>query len=148
MSQRSATRAWAPSGLTWSIRVTRPDAHSVSPHPDLHTLDDHTLAARATGGSRDAFDVIVERHGRVVYEVCYRFVQNHEDAADLARGHVRARLARLARFKTEAALSTPALPHRGRCICLTRVGAKAVPSRPSPTSISSRTRRPSCRAPA
>ena len=40
---------------------------------------------RASAGDREAFDVIVERHRRTVYQVCYRFVNNHEDASDSRR---------------------------------------------------------------
>ena len=48
-------------------------------------LDDAALVAAAAAGRREAFDVIVERHRRTVYQVCYRFVNNHEDASDLAQ---------------------------------------------------------------
>ena len=36
-------------------------------------------------GRAGAFDVIVERYRRQVYQLCYRFVGNHEDASDLAQ---------------------------------------------------------------
>ncbi len=48
-------------------------------------MDDAALVAAAVAGERDAFDFIVERHRRSVYQVCYRFVNNHEDASDLAQ---------------------------------------------------------------
>ncbi len=48
-------------------------------------MDDAALVAASVAGERDAFDVIVERHRRAVYQVCYRFVNNHEDASDLAQ---------------------------------------------------------------
>ena len=51
----------------------------------LADLDDSELVSAAADGSRDAFDVLVERHRRTVYQVCYRFVNNHEDASDLAQ---------------------------------------------------------------
>ena len=40
---------------------------------------------RVCGAIAVPFDVIVERHRRQVYQLCYRFVGNHEDASDLAQ---------------------------------------------------------------
>ena len=59
----------------WAITVTTP----------LAELDDAALVTAAVAGRREAFDVIVDRHRRAVYQVCYRFVNNHEDASDLAQ---------------------------------------------------------------
>jgi len=36
-------------------------------------------------GEREAFDRLVERYQRDVYRLCYRYVNNHEDANDLAQ---------------------------------------------------------------
>src|SRR5581483_2228194 len=47
--------------------------------------DDRTLIGAAVAGHRSAFDLIVDRHRRTVYQVCFRFVGNHEDASDLAQ---------------------------------------------------------------
>ena len=47
--------------------------------------DDRTLVQATLDGHRAAFDLIVERHRRTVYQVCFRFVGNHEDASDLAQ---------------------------------------------------------------
>ena len=60
---------------TWAVALVKPFAE----------LDESELVSAAAGGSREAFDVIVERHRRAVYQVCYRFVNNHEDASDLAQ---------------------------------------------------------------
>src|SRR5215813_3252558 len=46
---------------------------------------DAELVAACLSGEREAFDIIVERHRRHVYQLCYRFVGNHEDASDLAQ---------------------------------------------------------------
>jgi RNA polymerase sigma-70 factor, ECF subfamily len=70
------------------------------------TLTDDALVAASLAGATDAFDVLVTRHRRAVYHVCYRFVNNHEDAADLTQDtFVRAWKA-LARFRGQARFST------------------------------------------
>jgi RNA polymerase sigma-70 factor (ECF subfamily) len=51
----------------------------------LDDTDERALVAACLEGRRDAFDVLVTRHQRTVYRLCYRFVNNHEDAADLAQ---------------------------------------------------------------
>lgn len=51
----------------------------------MEALDDAALVAECLAGRREAFDVIVERHRRSVYRLCYRFAGNHEDAADYAQ---------------------------------------------------------------
>ena len=68
--------------------------------------DDQTLVRATIDGHRAAFDLIVERYRRSVYQVCFRFVGNHEDASDLAQdAFIRAYRA-LGKFKGEAALGT------------------------------------------
>ena len=68
--------------------------------------DDHTLVRATLDGHRAAFDLIVERYRRSVYQVCFRFVGNHEDASDLAQdAFIRAYRA-LGKFKGDAALGT------------------------------------------
>ena len=44
--------------------------------------DDRTLIAAFAAGRREAFDVIVERHRRHIYQLCYRFV------GKIGRAHV------------------------------------------------------------
>ena len=81
--------------------------------------DDAELVRRTQGGSRQAFDVIVSRHQRNVYQLCYRFAGNHEDAADLAQDvFVRAYRA-IGRFKGESAVGTW-LYRIGVNVCLNR----------------------------
>ncbi len=79
----------------------------VTPHtPVDREADDATLVRAAAAGSRDAFDVLVERHRRAVYRVCYRFVGNHEDASDLAQDVFVRAYRGIAAYKGDAALST------------------------------------------
>lgn len=85
--------------------------------------DDTELVRLAQAGSRDAFDAIVRRHQRHVYQLCYRFVGTHEDAADLAQDvFVRAYRA-LAGFKGQSAFSTW-LYRIGVNVCLNRKALK------------------------
>jgi RNA polymerase sigma-70 factor (ECF subfamily) len=93
--------------------VARVDEHS----------DDRTLIDAALAGHRRAFDLIVERHRRTVYQVCFRFVGNHEDASDLAQdAFIRAYRA-LGRFKGESELRTW-LYRIAVNVCLNRMALK------------------------
>jgi RNA polymerase sigma-70 factor, ECF subfamily len=88
--------------------------------------DDRTLIGAAVAGHRAAFDVIVERHRRTVYQVCFRFVGNHEDASDLAQdAFIRAYRA-LAKFKGESELRTW-LYRIAVNVCLNRMALKTPP---------------------
>ncbi len=70
------------------------------------TMTDDALVEASLAGAADAFDVLVTRHRRAVYHVCYRFVNNHEDAADLTQDtFVRAWKA-LGSFRGQARFST------------------------------------------
>lgn len=125
----TAVRSWAPSPVTWSIRVVTPETGPDTPPADVAALDDSALVALAAAGRREAFDVIVERHRRAVYQVCYRFVNNHEDAADLAQEAFVRAWRGLPRFKGEAALSTW-LYRIAVNVCLNKVGTRAPVTEP------------------
>src|SRR4029450_393800 len=85
--------------------------------------DDRTLVAAFRSGRRDAFDVIVVRHRRSVYQLCYRFVENHGDASDPARDVCVRELKGLSWFKGAAALATW-LYRVAVNACLNRVAVK------------------------
>ena len=72
----------------------------------LADADDRSLVEAFRSGEREAFDVIVQRHRRSVYQLCYRFVNNHEDASDLAQDVFVRAFKGLARFKGDASLAT------------------------------------------
>jgi RNA polymerase sigma-70 factor (ECF subfamily) len=72
----------------------------------LAEADDRSLVAAFRGGERAAFDVIVVRHRRQVYQLCYRFVNNHEDASDLAQDVFVRAFKGLKAFKGDASLAT------------------------------------------
>lgn len=72
----------------------------------LADLDDAALVTACRSGIREAFDIIVERHRRSVYQLCYRFVSNHEDASDLAQEVFLRAYRGLKNFKGDASLAT------------------------------------------
>ena len=88
------------------------------------TADDAALVAAAHAGSHAAFDLLVTRHRRGVYHLCYRFVNHHEDAADLTQDtFVRAWKA-LGSFRGQARFST--WLHRIAVnVCLNKVAVRA-----------------------
>jgi RNA polymerase sigma-70 factor (ECF subfamily) len=67
---------------------------------------DADLVAASLAGDREAFDLIVERHRRHVYQLCYRFVGNHEDASDLTQDAFIRAYRSLHTFKRQASLGT------------------------------------------
>jgi RNA polymerase sigma-70 factor (ECF subfamily) len=85
---------------------------------------DADLVEACLAGRREAFDTIVERHRRHVYQLCYRFVGNHEDASDLAQDVFIRAYRGLKTFKSQASLGTW-LYRIGVNVCLNRVSAKA-----------------------
>lgn len=96
------------------------------PVADLRTVDDRALVEAFQAGHREAFDLIVERHRRTVYQVCYRFVRNHEDAADLAQDVFVRAFKGLRAFKGDAALGTW-LYRVAVNVCLNRLALKRPP---------------------
>jgi RNA polymerase sigma-70 factor, ECF subfamily len=90
----------------------------------FHAADDRVLVDACLAGRREAFDVIVERHQRQVYHLCYRFVGNHEDASDLAQDVFVRAYRGLRGFKGQSALGTW-LYRIGVNVCLNRVGSSA-----------------------
>ncbi len=72
----------------------------------LSELDEPALVAASLAGQPGAFDMIVERHRRPVYQLCYRYVGNHEDASDLAQDVFLRAYRGLKRFRGQASLAT------------------------------------------
>src|SRR6187551_2681837 len=106
MTHEFALRGFATARLRTGIKVTVSKPTEPISTTAFADLDDASLATRAAAGEREAFDVIVERHRRSVYQICYRFVNNHEDASDLAQDVFVRAFKGLARFKGDAALAT------------------------------------------
>ena len=90
----------------------------------LNGLPDHDLVGACLNGRAEAFEVIVERHKRSVYQLCYRFVGNHEDASDLSQDVFLRAYRGLKSFRGQASLSTW-LYRIGVNVCLNRVSVKA-----------------------
>lgn len=57
-------------------------------------------------GDRQAFDVLVERYQRSVYRLCYRYLNNHEDANDVAQEAFLRAYKAIGRFRGDSAFST------------------------------------------
>lgn len=71
-----------------------------------HDGDEHALAARATSGDHDAFEALVRRHGRYVYNLAHATLGDAHEAEDAAQEtFVRAWRA-LGAFRGEAQLRT------------------------------------------
>lgn len=109
----------------WRLTVVRPGEAAVA--VALDDLDDRALAARAGAGDREAFDVLVLRHQRGVYQVCYRFVRDHAEASDAMQDAFVKAWRALPRFKGEAAFATWMFRVAVNT-CLSRVAAR----RPAP----------------
>ena len=121
MSERTVdVPTWSiglPARTAWQVRVPESER------------DDRALIAAVIGGDATAFDEIVERHRRAIYQVCFRFVNNHEDASDLAQETFVRAWKGLANFKGEAALSTW-LYRIAVNVSLNRVSTRRVPTEP------------------
>ena len=100
-------------------------------HADLSMteVDDAGLVEQCLAGDTGAFDVLVERHRRQVYQVCYRFVGNHEDASDLAQDAFLRAYRALHTFKGHSAFSTW-LYRVAVNVCLNRVSLKPLVTEP------------------
>src|SRR6266480_4136316 len=93
----------------------------------LAALDERALVQACLGGEAGAFDLIVERHRRSVYLLCYRFVSNHEDASDLAQDVFLRAYRGLRSFRGQSSLGTW-LYRIGVNVCLNRVSSKRAES--------------------
>jgi len=93
----------------------------------LNDLGEAGLVDACLAGRPGAFDVIVERHRRSVYQLCYRFVGNHEDASDLSQDVFLRAYRGLRSFRGHSSLGTW-LYRIGVNVCLNRVTAKTPPT--------------------
>jgi len=71
-------------------------------NPDV----DAELVERYLAGDTAAFDEIMVRYERQIYRVCYRFVDNREDAMDLAQEVFIKAFEHLSTFRRESSLKT------------------------------------------
>lgn len=68
--------------------------------------EDAALVKAYQRGEREAFDALFERHQRNVYRLCYRFVNNHEDASDLVQEVFIKAYRGILRFRGDSSFST------------------------------------------
>src|SRR5262245_51300956 len=128
MAPSLATTFVRTSNPDWDLTVVRNEA--VAMHDAaLADLGETDLVAACLSGQPGAFDVIVERHRRTVYQLCYRFVGNQEDASDLSQDVFLRAFRGLRNFKGESSLGTW-LYRIGVNVCLNRVSAKVPVNEP------------------
>jgi RNA polymerase sigma-70 factor (ECF subfamily) len=108
---------------------TPPVRDLVEPEPASATLNETELVDACLRGQAAAFDVIVERHRRSIYQLCYRFVGNHEDASDLSQEVFLRAFRGLRRFRGQSSLATW-LYRIGVNVCLNRVSARSPANEP------------------
>jgi RNA polymerase sigma-70 factor (ECF subfamily) len=106
----------------WKLTVVRPSTPQ-GPDAVLQSLDEAELVAACLDGRQGAFDVIVERHRRSIYQLCYRFVGNHEDASDLTQDVFLRAYRGLAHFRGKSAFATW-LYRIGVNVCLNHVAGR------------------------
>jgi RNA polymerase sigma-70 factor, ECF subfamily len=68
--------------------------------------EDRAAIEACQRGQREAFDPLVERYQRDVYRLCYRYVNNHHDASDLAQDVFLKAYRAIGRFRGDSAFST------------------------------------------
>jgi RNA polymerase sigma-70 factor (ECF subfamily) len=95
--------------------------------PALADLDEPRLIEACLAGRPGAFDLVVERHRRAVYQLCYRFAGNHEDASDLSQDVFLRAYRGLGKFRGGSSLATW-LYRIGVNLCLNQVARKTSPT--------------------
>src|SRR5437868_15128667 len=95
----------------------------------LAALSEADLVAACLSNHPGAFDLIVERHRRPVYQLCYRFGGNHEDARDLLQEVFLRAYRGLRNFRGQSSLSTW-LYRIGVTVSLNRVTAERAATAP------------------
>jgi RNA polymerase sigma-70 factor (ECF subfamily) len=135
---------WTISGSSkpsWDLTVVRPASPVVE---SFDGMADSELVAACLDGRAGAFDIIVERHRRSIYQLCYRFVPNHEDASDLSQDVFLRAYRGLKNFRGQSSLTTW-LYRIGVNVCLNRISVKVPPSEPveSHQHVDTRTESPS-----
>src|SRR5437762_10651060 len=123
------------SSPTWHLSGSWPSVAQVArspmiaPEAGLSALDERGLVEACLSNQPGAFDLVVERHRRSVYQLCYRFVDNHEDACDLSQDVFLRAFRGLRGFRGQSSLATW-LYRIGVNVCLNRVTAKTPVSEP------------------
>ena len=112
----------------WGVTVVRSEPEGILGQP-LSDLDESALVEASLAGRSGAFDLIVERHKRTVYQLCYRFTANHEDASDLSQDVFIRAFRGLGSFRRQSSLGTW-LYRIGVNVCLNHVNARSPRTEP------------------
>src|SRR5262245_46640576 len=126
--------AWTIPGTSkpaWDLTVVRPESQTSGERATagLEELSEVELVSASLEGRSGAFDLIVERHRRAVYQLCYRFVANHEDASDLTQDVFLRAYRGLKNFRGQSSIATW-LYRIGVNVSLNRVSAKNLETEP------------------
>lgn len=115
----------------WDLTVVRPESQTSAERTTagLEELSEVELVSACLEARAGAFDLIVERHRRSVYQLCYRFVANHEDASDLTQDVFLRAYRGLKNFRGQSTIATW-LYRIGVNVCLNRVTAKSFETEP------------------
>ncbi len=81
-------------------------SEDLGPRPARWRDDDREAVEACRRGEREAFDRLVERYQRHVYRLCYRYVNNHHDANDMAQEVFLKAYRALGRFRGDSSFST------------------------------------------
>ena len=117
---------WALPGTSqpeWGVTVVRSEPEATFDQ-SLTGLDEYALVEASLAGRPGAFDLIVDRHKRAVYRLCYRFVGNHEDASDLSQDVFVRAYRGLRNFRRESSFGTW-IYRIGVNVCLNHVNARS-----------------------
>ena len=68
--------------------------------------DEREIVKACQRGERGAYDLLVQRYQRDVYRLCYRYLNDHEDASDLAQEAFIKAWRAVGRFRGDSAFST------------------------------------------
>ncbi len=91
----------APAGLP--VVLTAPATRAQA---DAARDEERAAILACQRGDTRAFDSLVERYQRSVYRLCYRYVNNHEDANDVAQEAFLRAYKAIGRFRGDSAFST------------------------------------------
>ena len=94
-----STSIWLAPALRMHAGPREAEASRVRP-------EDRAAILACQRGEREAFDVLVERYQRDVYRLCYRYVNNHHDANDMAQEVFLKAYRAIGRFRGDSAFST------------------------------------------
>lgn len=114
--------SWPAESIARQVSSRRLDVMAAV-DPPLAELDERALIDACLADQAGAFDLLVERHRRAIYQLCYRFVSNHEDASDLSQDVFLRAYRGLRNFRGQSSIGTW-LYRIGVNVCLNRVSAR------------------------